>query len=344
MSQQDTSAHPNPFEQRSKVRICQVRSLGSPMSGHQPYGALAVEALDFGRLTAALAAAGPLAPTITHFAHEADLGIEGPRIGALTVDWMRLHLQTPSAGLVDVRVLALDGASVESTIDLLEDLRDEAVAREPTPLSYPDVPGYDEQPVSTRAFHQLTFMPDGGPEVEPSWEDVQRLIYRADLEAIEEQSSISNPVEMNRRPGQLAAVGSLGTVAWGIQDYVEVSLALSAAMTVAALDMIQTVRMQSMSVWQEVQALAGPADGAGAEAVRGALSELQRQLAWQQAALAFGVLPSSVMSPLFQSVRVESYHQALYEAADVLAQSKRVSQTLDRLEGVLAAEESRRRS
>ncbi|MEM9892958.1 MAG: hypothetical protein AAF962_18995 [Actinomycetota bacterium] len=332
MSQQDKSRPATPLAQRAKVRVCQVRAMGSPAQRHHLVGTDLTTALDFGRLAAPLDAAGPLTPIVVSQAVEDRLTIEGPRIGSISADWMRLHLQTPASGLVDVRLFATDPDSIEATVDLLEDLRDEAVVGEPASPTYDGMAEYDDRPLATRPFHQLTFLPAADPEDEPRWEDVQRLIYRADLEAIEEQSSISQPVEMNRRPGQLAAVGSLGTVGWGLQDYIEPATVLSATLGIASLDAIQTVRLRSVELWRQAQELVGPVSAQRTTTP----ANLRSEVGWLQAGLAFSVLPSSVVSPLVQSVRVESYHQALYDVADVLTQHDQVSQMLDRLAGMLA--------
>lgn len=163
-------------------------------------------------------------------------------------------------------------------------------------------------------FHQLVFVPDSEPE--PTWETIQRLIYRADLDAIEEHSSIGHPDEINRRPGQLAAVGSFGSVMWGIQDYVESSLIASAALTVAALACVRDIRRQALAQLSGFQT--GQPD----------LVEARRALSWMEVELTFGAEAWATVSPLLPSLRVESYHQALFAASDVEQQTRLAAECL----------------
>lgn len=340
MSKDGTQGQWSPLDRRDHLRVCHVRAMassGPPISGGSPV----TQTLDLGRLTGFLEAAGELAPVLVASAEHPGLTLGGQRSSReLNVDWQRFRLQTAAGGIVDVRVMSTPWESLRDTISLLEDLHYETLTGEPTEWG-----GRAAEAVgavsAVRPFHQLVFVPDSEPE--PSWETIQRLIYRADLDAIEEHSSIGHPDEINRRPSQLAAVGSFGSVLWGIQDYVERSLILSAASTVAALATIHDVRLKALAQLQQLRAMESHGDGAtsGGSGVDGsaeALTGAMRELSWLEANLTFSAEASAAISPLLQSLRVESFHRALYASADVMPQAQLVGQMLTRLRSVTEAE------
>lgn len=250
MSNATTWIENSPLNQTDKLRICQVRAIGSVDIGLGPHGTPITKAMDFGRLESQISAAGTLTPRLAASSGHAALEIAGSTSENRTVAWRRLLIRTHANHLVDVRMFATDWRSLEDTISLLEDLYYENVSGEPDDWDYGEYETeIDMTPKATQPFHQLIFVADSEPE--PDWETTQRLIYRADLLAIEEQS--------NRRPGQLAAVGTFASVLWGLQYYVEKATVLSAALTVAALECIRTIRLEAIDRYQQI--IDSPADG-----------------------------------------------------------------------------------
>lgn len=75
----------------------------------------------------------------------------------------------------------------------------------------------------TSQRHQMVFTSATLPE-----DTVQRLIYRADLDAKPQYSSIQYPAELNRRPTSGAVVGAYVSMLAAQQDYIENCALLSA--------------------------------------------------------------------------------------------------------------------
>lgn len=280
---------------------------------HATDGASITQAFDFGRLGDQITAAGPLAPRILAASERSELEISGSTSGTQIVAWQRFQIRTHANHLVDVRIIAGGWHSLNSAIGLLEDLYYERLTGEPNEWddTYSITPVPPIRLGATQPFHQLVFVPNSEPE--PNWETTQRLINRATLDPIEEQSSISRPEEINRRSGQLAAIGSFGSVLWGLQDYVERSIILSAALTVAALECIRSIRLETVDRYQNPEQSPG------------------RDIDRLEAELTFGAEAMTQINPLLQSLMVDAYHQTLCEAADVLPQAELVSRMLARL-------------
>ncbi len=183
------------------------------------------------------------------------------------------------------------------------------------------------------------FLPD--EQDEPTWETIQRLIYRADLDAIEEHSSITHPDELNRRPSQLAAVGSFGSVIWGLQDYVENGLVLSAALTISAAATLRRTRIAALDVLHDLHRLQRqddetPIDAGHDPSVQ--LAHLQRTIGRLQTALTFGAESTATIEPLLPSLRIESFHEALYQSTGIPLQAALVDRMLTRLNASTSAE------
>lgn len=307
----------SPLAERGQLRVCQLRAVGTD-SGSASDEALSIaDTLEFGRLEEHLAAAGPIAPTVVAAADRPLLDVDGRK-----TQWQRFRIRAAAGQLVDLRMFATEWRSVEDTIGLLESLYYGDLTGEPNEWDFSvDGVGPPFDPGSAYPFHQLVFIPDSEPE--PSWETVHRLIYRADLDAIEEQSSIGHPAEINRRPGQLAAVGSFGSVLWAVQDYIKSSATLSAALTVAALECTRTVRLEAVERYQNRGS--SPA----------AVGEQARSIQELEAELTFGAEAASTILPLLQSLRVDEYHKTLIDSANVIPDAALVARMLDRLNSVI---------
>lgn len=302
----------SPLEDRNHLRICHIRAVEDRTTNLQPIH----ETFELGRLAETVISAGKLAPQIAVQGEPESIDLEGERSGKNTASvWVRHVMQMPDGALIDIRLMSLPWGGLDETINLLEDLHYETIDGEP--CYYTAAFRQDTRIDRTKPFHQLVFFP--GQENEPNWEQIQRLIYRFDSDAIEEHSSIIHPDELNRRPGQLAAVGRFGSVLWNLQDYVEVSLIISAAMTVAASSV-------AMSVRKEAHALLAATSGE-ADALREAIQQIDRL----GIDLTFGAEAHATIGHLLPSLRVESFHEAIYRAADVRSQIDLASRMLERL-------------
>jgi len=236
-------------------------------------------------------------------------------------------------------MISTEWRSLGDAISLLEDLSYEVIKGEPTEWDNQYVDGSGQQsPVESGLgpFHQLVFIPDGHEE--PDWEAIQRLVYRADLDAIEEQSSIRHPAELNRRPSQLAAVGRFGSVLWGLQDYLETSLVVSASLAVAATSTLRSVQRSArhhlLAARELLRAAPGQTDS-DPERLRHAAATLGIDLA-------IGAESQSTITDLLPSLRVDAFHQALFDASDLRPQIDSANKLLERLLAAVEVAESRR--
>ncbi|MEM9654396.1 MAG: hypothetical protein AAGA65_20050 [Actinomycetota bacterium] len=156
-------------------------------------------------------------------------------------------------------------------------------------------------------------------------------------------SSIGRPDELNRRPGQIAAVGGFGSVLWRQQSYVEAGVVLSASLIVSAVASLRETRAAAHAALRDLHSLSE------ADVDLYSTSESRRNLRYQlvashetisrlEAELTFGAEASATITPLLPSLRVEAYHRTLYEAADITRQAHLVDRMLARLRASSEAE------
>ncbi|NUW45770.1 hypothetical protein [Nonomuraea rhodomycinica] len=256
--------------------------------------------------------------------------------------WDRLRLVTgarlwllvvPSRQIV--AVLSLDvTCELAHTIDLLED------------CYYLDVK-VEGQSVTTLAAEALgmggVFLPERhqiafGPIMSATKYDdiVQRVIYRADLPYRKEFSAITYPMELNRNPGAVAAVGPYVSVLCGQQDYVENSVFLSAIQGVASAARLREIRATVYSAVSTFRAT--DRTHQGTQMRRKTLESLSGQLGNMELDLSYSVEATADLGLLVPSLRVAGYHDALYEAMGLGAKAETVARMLRRLERATAAE------
>ena len=323
--------------------MVQVRATrSSDASGLDAVGASITSAFDFGRLNSFIDATEGIAPRVAATCRRSDLALSGSRWGTgRPVDWMRLRVDVAGGGLVDVRVMAVSWVSLSDTLALLEDLYYENLTGEPTAWDSQalDDPGSD--PDRVEPMHQVVLLPDGHDE--PDWALWQRLIYRFDDDARREFTSITQPAELNRRHGQVAAVGTYGTVLWRIQNDVEQGIIASAALNVSAVSSLQRTRALAHTTLKDLHRKAIESDNSYLtpslrRELRRELVETQETLSFLDAGLTFGAEASATIAPLLPSLRIESYHQALYQAAGIQEQAAGVDRMLGRLRSAVGDE------
>ncbi len=234
-----------------------------------------------------------------------------------------------------VAVLSLDvSCELAHTIDLLED------------CYYLDVKVGD-QTVTTLAAEALGmeggFLPERhqiafGPKMSAAKCDdiVQRVIYRSDLPYRKEFSAITYPVELNRRPDAVAAVGPYVSVLCGQQDYVENTVFLSAVQGVASAARLREIRSAAYSAVSTFRA--GDRTHQGTQMRRKILESLSGKLGDMELDLSYSVEATADLGLLVPSLRVVGYHDALYEAMGLVAKAETVARMLRRLERATAAE------
>ena len=232
----------SPLRSRDRLRVVQVRATrSSDASGLDAVGASITSAFDFGRLNSFIDATEGIAPRVAANCRRSELALSGSRWGTgRPVDWMRLRVDVAGGGLVDVRVMAVSWVSLSDTLALLEDLYYEDLIGEPASWDSQALDDPGAAPDRVEPMHQVVLLPDSHDE--PDWALWQRLIYRFDDDARREFTSITQPAELNRRHGQVAAVGTYGTVLWRIQNDVEQGIIASAALNVSAVSSLQRTR------------------------------------------------------------------------------------------------------
>jgi hypothetical protein len=169
-------------------------------------------------------------------------------------------------------------------------------------------------------------------------EDVlQRLIYRTDLPYRKEYSSIRYPAELNRRPGWVAAVGPYVSVVCGHSDFVENAVFLSAVQAVAAAAQLRAIRQ---AAYADVRAFRNVEAAAGSTTRdrRRALERIADQLGDLELELSYSVEASADLGLLVPSLRVESFHNALYESMSLASKAVTAGRMLERLARAIDAE------
>lgn len=182
--------------------------------------------------------------------------------------------------------------------------------------------------------HQLVF---GDPPDPVNCEDmIQRLIYRAKLPYRRQYSVIRYPHELNRRPGWIAAVGPYVSVICGHADFIQNTIFLSAVQAVAAATELREIRH---SAYQDVKTFRSPDRGViSTQDRRRALERMADKLKELQVELSFSVEAPADLGLLVPSLRVESYHNSLFDSMGLSEKSETVSKMLERLEKAIDAE------
>lgn len=324
-----------PWQYRQEARICQLRAVPSSSPGQiDTQGKFLSDFLDFGRLALYFAQSGGLAPRVCAHCDRNDFDLRGPRIDSIQVSaWTRLRLDIAGGNFIDLRILDVAFDSMNQAIPLLEDLYYEELRQEPTEWDWMRDAAVGQDVSAADPYHQIVLLPSDFES--PDWDTLQRLIYRANLDANREFSAIGFPDELNRRPGRGAAVGPFVSVLWGQQGYIESAVTLSACVVVSATTaMMRTQRAtyNAMKLLHEqgreqVQYISAKSRGA----FRNVLVWTQESISDLEAELTFGADAYATLLPIMPSLRVESYHQMLYSAADLPRQVQLVDRMLGRL-------------
>lgn len=184
--------------------------------------------------------------------------------------------------------------------------------------------------------HQLVFdvhpQDAGGDECD---DVIQRLVYRADLPYRKEFSAIRYPAELNRRPGWLAAVGPYVSVIWGHADFIENTNFLSAVQAVGAIAELRNIRQ---AAYRDVRLFRSEQNEASTRQRRRLLERLADDLSDAELELSYSVEAQADLGSLVPSLRVESFHNALFESMDMSAKAHIVGRILQRLERAIDAE------
>lgn len=183
--------------------------------------------------------------------------------------------------------------------------------------------------------HQMVLGPTRHGE-EQGDDVLQRLIYRTNLPYRKEYSSIRYPAELNRRPGWLAAVGPYVSVVCGHSDFIENAVFLSAVQAVAAAAQLRAIRQAAygdVRLFRDVEAAGGTTRDR-----RRVLERIADHLGDLELELSYSVEASADLGLLVPSLRVESFHNALYESISLASKAVTAGRMLERLARAIDAE------
>lgn len=186
--------------------------------------------------------------------------------------------------------------------------------------------------------HQLVVFSKLADQDDDFWDlnrdQVQRLIYRADLPARPEYTDILRPSELNRRPYSGAALGPFLTVLWGQQDYIENCAFLSVLIGAAASAVIRDARQDLIYEIQQMQHVFSADDETALpsiDKVRQELAQAYRTVAATENRIALCIDGLSTIQPYLPSMRPESYHRTLFEALNAEGNRQALERMLGRL-------------
>jgi hypothetical protein len=182
--------------------------------------------------------------------------------------------------------------------------------------------------------HQIVF--NATRPAEDCEDVVQRLIYRTDLPYRKEYSAIRYPAELNRRPSWLAGVGPYVSVICGHPGFIENAVFLSAVQAVAAAAQLRAIRQ---AAYQDVRVFrALEAAGGTTRERRRSLERIADQLGDLELELSYSVEASADLGLLVPSLRVESYHNALYDSMSLASKALTAGRMLQRLDAAIRSE------
>ncbi|MQA95299.1 MAG: hypothetical protein GEV11_11870 [Streptosporangiales bacterium] len=182
--------------------------------------------------------------------------------------------------------------------------------------------------------HQVIF--DQVPAPDNVDDLVQRLIYRTDLPYRREFSSIRYPLELNRRPGWLAAVGPYVSVVAGHPTFVENTIFISAVQAVAAAARLRWIRQ---AAYEDVRVFRGAEPSLRTtQERRRTLEAITDQLGDLELELSYSVEAPADLGLLVPSLRVESFHNTLFNAMGLADKADTAGRMLQRLSRAIEAE------
>jgi hypothetical protein len=184
--------------------------------------------------------------------------------------------------------------------------------------------------------HQLLYASIPTPAHVPTSDQLQRVIYRADLPCRPEYSSIRYPTELNRRPTTVAALGPYVSVIAGQQDYVENTVLLSAVQAVGSLARLLEIRHRAYECVETLKLSSTKA--LNLRDRRLIVEETADTLGDLEVELSFSVEATADLGMLVPSLRVESYHDSLYESMRLARSAATTGNMLERLRNSIADE------
>jgi hypothetical protein len=245
----------------------------------------------------------------------------------------------PACSIVLVLEFVIASASVRDLIDVMEDVRYRDVTRlNSALLSGLDLSVHGEFNGDLldkgSITHRLILLPESATR--PSWDYDQRLIYKADLAAVQEHCRIAYPHELNRREHAVAAVGTEGSVLWGQEEWLENAVTLSAIQLVGSASKVREIDRRAydeLSQFDDSNSTLLTANLRRTE--RSRVIDAARALSDIEAQLTFGVEATQNLMLIVPSARVDTFHRQLYGNFDLRLQADLASRMLERLRAAI---------
>lgn len=332
-------AHPwlAPWSSRTTIRLVLVREIERERPAGEDPTPIA-DVLQFGRLAPHVRRHQALLPQCISVATIPPEDVRWNRVdGRLDTNRAIHSIWTMPGADTDFSVQLVDITPADGVSDLVAALED---------MYYGDL-AFDTADTATTPqggrTHQMVVFSEPG-ERELSADEIQRLIYRADMPAREEYSSISRPAELNRRPGRGAALGPFVSVLWGQQDYIENCAFLSVVVGTAAASVIADARhrllVEIAKIGQDIEHASAARPTLDIQRTRSRLEDVNRVVARTENRIALCIDGLSTLMPYIPALRVESYHRALFAALDTEGNRTALERLLLRLTELVRVEQA----
>ena len=309
----------------------------TPPAGHLSFGNLKKYYDDAADLLPSVARADILDPATLWFERWA----QGERLV-----WARVWLfRMPSGRSVAAVSLGVD-VDLEDTVELLNDLRHLLVKVAGRPLEehlsrLGDVAGASDamELGVSRECYQIVV----GPSLPPGLDEqerhsrVERVIYRTHRTfRPAAAATFAYPPELNRRPGSTVAIGPYVSVMLGNEDEEDNAALVSAAQVLGSASRLRHISEQAswdLQAFRDAQK--DQADGVTSYDV---LGRVANRLGDLELELTFAVESVADLSLLVPSVRLTSYHAAIFAQMGLHEKAATVSRMLERLGRSIRAE------
>lgn len=184
--------------------------------------------------------------------------------------------------------------------------------------------------------HQIVFAPPFPERILPREETIKRVLFRIDPPYREEFMQVEQPSGLNQEQRTLGAVTPYVSFLYGHQRYVENSAFLTAVQAVGTAARFRQIwydASQRVSTFRRTK----QAQDIGKQR-REDMEELVDELGNFELDLSFSVETSADLGLLIPSLRIESYHRALYKVMELRTRANTVSQMFTRLDSSIRSE------
>jgi len=184
--------------------------------------------------------------------------------------------------------------------------------------------------------HQVVFAHAESGHAPPDEDQLTRILYTVDPPYRQEFMDVERPSGLNQKERTLGAVTPHVSLLYGHKEYVENSIFLTTVQAVGAAARFRHIWYEAYGHVRKFRDH-GQAQVAGVQR-REDLEELVDELGNLQLDLSFSVETSSDLGLLIPSLRIESFHRALYKVLELPTRAETVSKMFTRLDGSIRSE------